>query len=313
MEEEISLRELIEVVWKGRKIIAIITICSILIALVLSFYIIKPTYEASTTISVSDVTPQTGFFGSNTTLIVPGQNGNNQPILQSDTADKDLSYLLSSILKYQDMTVDTFKEEVMNPQVLLTTIKELKLNPSKYKLDNLKKEIDVKAVDKTNLIIITVKENDPKLAAEISDSIAYNFRRYIIDRNNKQTDNLMSTLDKLIKLQSTKIENATNVLLATDPNDKVKYEQNQTKLNLLKNTRDIMMEKYNMLELIKTSDLGEQGILITSKAIVPDKPVAPKKTLNIVIAFILGLMISIFIVFFMEYWENTGTKKSLDL
>ncbi|TCW41844.1 putative tyrosine kinase-like protein, partial [Thermohydrogenium kirishiense] len=88
--------------------------------------------------------------------------------------------------------------------------------------------------------------------------------------------------------------------------DKIKYEQNQTKLNLLKNTRDIMMEKYNMLQLVKASNLGEQGILVTSKAIVPDKPVSPKKLLNIAIAFILGLMLSVFIVFFMEYWKNTS-------
>ena len=70
-----------------------------------------------------------------------------------------------------------------------------------------------------------------------------------------------------------------------------------------------MLEKYNMLELVKESDLGRQSILINSKALIPDKPVAPKKSLNIIIAFILGLIVSIFVVFFMEYWKNTELKR----
>lgn len=306
MEEEISLRELLEIIWKGRKLITAVTVASVLIAGILSFFVIKPTYEASTTLSVSDVTPQTGFFGSNTTVVLPDQKGSNDSMIQSDTADKDLSYLLSSILKYQDMTVNTYKEEVTNPQVLLNTIKELKLDPKKYTLDSFKSEIDVQAIGDTNLITITVKEKDPKLAAKIADTIASNFKSYIISRNNAQTDKLMSTIENLINLQNTKIEAAMNELNNTNPDDKATYEQNQVKLNLLKNTRDIMMEKYNMLQLVKASNLGEQGILVTSKAIVPDKPVSPKKMLNLAIAFILGTMLSIFIVFFKEYWEKTS-------
>jgi capsular polysaccharide biosynthesis protein len=114
-------------------------------------------------------------------------------------------------------------------------------------------------------------------------------------------------LNKLITLQNDKIKEATAELnkVQTNSQDKLLIEQKQKQLDLLKNTRDIMLEKYNMLELVKESDLGKQSILITSKALVPDKPIAPKKSLNIIIAFILGLMVSIFIVFFMEYWKNT--------
>ncbi|AFK86484.1 MULTISPECIES: YveK family protein [Thermoanaerobacterium] len=308
MEEEISLRELLEIIWKWRRTIAIITIASVLIAGLLSFFVIKPTYEATTTISVSDITPQTGFFGSNTTVVLPNQNSNDGSMIQSDTADKDLSYLLSSILKYQDMTVNTYKEEVTNPQVLLDTIKQLKLDPKRYTLDNFKNEIDVQTIDNTNLITITVKEKDPKLAAKIADAIAANFKSYIVSRNNRQTDKLIATIESLINLQNSKIETATNALNSTNPANKAEYEQNQTKLNLLKSTRDIMMEKYNMLQLVKASNLGEQGIMVTSKAIVPDKPVSPKKSLNIAIAFILGLMVSVFVVFFAEYWKSTSVK-----
>jgi len=315
MEEEISLRELIDIILKNKKLIIIITGIFILLAGIYSFFIVKPTYEANTTISVTDVTPATGFFGSNTTVIIPG-NDSNSSIIQSDSIEKDLSLLLSSLLKYPNMSVDAFKEEVTNPVVLTNTIKQLELDPKKYTLDNFKKLISVSVVNNTNFIKITVKESNPELAAKIADTIAQNFRTYIIDRYNRQTNRLIDeTLDKLITLQNDKIKEATDELnkVQTNSQDKLLIEEKQKQLDLLKSTRDTMLEKYNMLELVKESDLGRQSILINSKALIPDKPVAPKKSLNIIIAFILGLMVSIFVVFFMEYWKNTEPKKAVEI
>ncbi|MEW9081778.1 YveK family protein [Caldanaerobacter subterraneus] len=306
MEEEITLRELIEVLLKRKWLIFIITVSITLVAAVFSFFIVKPTYEASTTIAVTDVTPATGFFGSNTTVIFSDKDS-GIPIFQSDTIEKDISLLLSSLLRYPDMSVDAFKEEVTNPVVLTNTIKQLKLDPKRYTLDNFKKQISVSVLNNTNLIQVTVKENDPQVAAEIANSIAQNFRNYVIERNTKQTDKLMQTLLKLIDLQNEKIRKAQEDLanFLNSASNKLEIEQKQKELSLLKNTRDIMLEKYNMLELVKESDLGKQSILITSKALVPGKPVAPKKMLNVLIAFILGGMIGVFVAFFMEYWEKT--------
>lgn len=305
MEEEITLRELIEVLLKRKWLIFIITVSITLVAAVFSFFIVKPTYEASTTIAVTDVTPATGFFGSNTTVIFSDKDS-GIPIFQSDTIEKDISLLLSSLLRYPDMSVNAFKEEITNPTVLMNTINQLKLDPKKYTLDSFKKQISASVLNNTNLIQITVKENDPKLAADIANAIAQNFRNYVIERNAKQTDKLMQTLLELIDMQNEKIKKVQDEIAnLTSSSDKLEKEQKQKELSLLKNTRDIMLEKYNMLELVKESDLGKQSILITSKALVPEKPVAPKKMLNVLIAFILGGMIGVFVAFFMEYWEKT--------
>ena len=289
MEEEITLRELIEVLLKRKWIIIGITVFLTLIVGFFSFFVIKPTYEASATIAVTDVTPATGFFGLNTTVIFSDKDS-GIPIFQSDTIEKDISLLLSSLLRYPDMSVDAFKEEVTNPVVLTNTIKQLKLDPKRYTLDNFKKQISVSVLNNTNLIRVTVKENDPQLAAEIANSIAQNFRNYVIERNTKQTDKLMQTLLKLIDLQNEKIREAQEDLanFLNNPSNKLEIEQKEKELSLIKNTMDIMLEKYNMLELVKESDLGKQSILITSKALAPEKPVAPKKMLNVLIAFILG-------------------------
>jgi capsular polysaccharide biosynthesis protein len=44
---------------------------------------------------------------------------------------------------------------------------------------------------------------------------------------------------------------------------------------------------------------------VMNKADVPKKPIKPKKTLNIAIAFVLGLFVSVGLAFVIEYMDNT--------
>lgn len=53
MEQEISLREIIEIVLKGKWFIVAVTLVLVLIVGVVSFFVIDPTYEARVTISVN--------------------------------------------------------------------------------------------------------------------------------------------------------------------------------------------------------------------------------------------------------------------
>ena len=54
------------------------------------------------------------------------------------------------------------------------------------------------------------------------------------------------------------------------------------------------------------------GVEVIDKAIVPEKPVKPNKTMNIVIAVVLGVMGSVFIIFLLEAL-NTKLKEPKDI
>jgi capsular polysaccharide biosynthesis protein len=54
------------------------------------------------------------------------------------------------------------------------------------------------------------------------------------------------------------------------------------------------------------------SVSIVDTAVVPDKPIKPKKTLNVMIAFVVGLMASVGLVFLLEYLDNT-VKTSSDV
>ena len=49
------------------------------------------------------------------------------------------------------------------------------------------------------------------------------------------------------------------------------------------------------------------------KAQIPNYPIKPQKTLNVAIAFVMGLMVSVGIVFLMEYLDTTiKTEKDIE-
>ncbi|MGV1066418.1 YveK family protein [Clostridium perfringens] len=60
------------------------------------------------------------------------------------------------------------------------------------------------------------------------------------------------------------------------------------------------------------------NIQVIQKAQLPEQPVSPNKTLNILIAFVLGFMVGVGVVFLLEYLDNTfksreDLEKTLEL
>jgi uncharacterized protein involved in exopolysaccharide biosynthesis len=47
-----------------------------------------------------------------------------------------------------------------------------------------------------------------------------------------------------------------------------------------------------------------RDIRIIDKALAPDGPIKPRKILNLAIGGILGLMLGVMLVFFMEQWDT---------
>lgn len=73
----------------------------------------------------------------------------------------------------------------------------------------------------------------------------------------------------------------------------------QKALNLTNSLAAVLEEK------VKTMMNTNDGVKILDEAQLPKSPVKPRKLLNIVIAGFLGLMVSLGLVFLMEYLDNT--------
>ncbi len=425
MEEEISLRELIEIILNGKWIIAAITIIAVLISGIFSFFVIAPTYEAQSTLMVSPMVQRTA---------APGE-------------DSAYDALLSYLSQYPQMSLETYRVQVTNPHILNQVIKELDLDPEKYSTTSLRDMISVEAIQDTNLIKIAVKDKNPEMSAKIANTLAPKYVDFIsktlqeqmgksatflqtqmkeeqknLDAVTEELKNFLSkpqSVDELQKDIDAKLELITEfktklveldveekatraslesakAKLAAEPkffdveksiiddaimaglaanktgsmSDAIgltmksqeinenytllseraselevilaglssqraaltsNIQKTQTELESLQatlakkrteynrlqqytiaqDTYNTFLQKYQEARITTSSNIGDANIMVVSPAIVPEKPVAPKKALNVAIAMVLGLMVGIFTVFFMDYWKNSADAKTV--
>ncbi|MBV4421615.1 YveK family protein [Clostridium tyrobutyricum] len=117
---------------------------------------------------------------------------------------------------------------------------------------------------------------------------------------NKLNENI--TLDQFQKMVSVTPQEGTQILTikadSKDPNEAAKVV-------------DTMASSF-ISESKKVFPTGGD-IQIMDRAQIPNKPVKPKKTLNVAIAFFLGLIVSVGISFLIEYQDNTiKTEDDID-
>lgn len=422
---EISLRELIEVLLKGWRLIAIITAVCVLFSGILSFFILDPTYEAKTILMASDTTARLTNLQNN---------------------KEDIAGVLDLLATYPIMTLQTYKEQIKNPQLLQQVIDELKLDKYGINSGNLVGMIDLTTIPDTNLIAVSVTHTDPKLAADIANTLTNKFTSFITNMSRQQASKTSQFLVGQMEIEKKKLDEATleqkeflsqprgadelrqefdskltmlttfktelvekevelnkvkagltmaeqelkttpkvivtkksvgqdpllNQIIAETNGTSIKdtaqitmnseevnegyielrtkvseykidaselsAEMNmmRTKINttqkelegiqadladkehnqeliqrnvdLSQGTYDAFLNKYEETRITESTEVGDSTINIISHAVVPDKPIGPRKMLNLAIAGVLGIMIGVFVAFFKYYWKTSGEQ-----
>jgi len=164
--EEISLKEYIEVLLNGKKLIAIITIITMALGLIVGF--VQPkVYEARAVILTNPI--------------------NSNETKEIDTAT--LNGVINSMSQYPQMDINTYKEQFLDSKVVVNTIQELNLvnkDGTYITANQLRGKVTVTNPEDTNLLTIEVKDNDPELAANIANTLCKYFSQYISELNNQQ-------------------------------------------------------------------------------------------------------------------------------
>lgn len=108
-----------------------------------------------------------------------------------------------------------------------------------------------------------------------------------------------------IKLEPQKVLNNLTVVSVTDTQIlQIKYKSKNPK------EAEVVIEKIAE-EFIKTSkELVPNGNIKIIEAVeLPENPISPNKKMNIAIAFLLGLMVSVGLAFLLEFLDNTFKNK----
>ncbi|MEK4607339.1 MULTISPECIES: YveK family protein [Geobacillus] len=312
MDETISLRELIETIWRGKWIIASTTIVALMLSALASFVWIKPTYSANATVSVNNG-------------IVPGK--------QFDETDSYFNEII---------TPSAYMERVQSLSVIEEGIKNAHLQ-GKYMAEQVKGSLSVENVPNTNLVRVTLKAANPSDTKKLLDGILNAVNQSIwkdiqtgvekdlhhfMKLKQKEHVQLQQTIKRYrqeaasLKLPPSLLLDAVisynNQYIMTLDSDHLRNisslsEKELIALNELSNQIKSLADRYRqyvnkeqqLRDFIQTFSIGNK-ILTISAPVVPQAPDSPKPLLNMAIAFVAGAMIGTGMVFFRRYWEESG-------
>ena len=182
--EEISLRELIEVLLKRKELIAIITAVSIFLAGIVSFFILDPVYETKMVLMASNF---------------------SERLQSNDLNGEGIDNILNAISKQPQMTLETYRQQITAPRVMRETISDLGLE-EEYDVEKLAKDITLETIKDTNLITIKMQHNDSEKAAEIVNKVGENFVEFVSLKAKEQATRASTYVESQMAIEKEKLD-----------------------------------------------------------------------------------------------------------
>ncbi|NLL06773.1 MAG: lipopolysaccharide biosynthesis protein [Clostridiaceae bacterium] len=185
--DELSLVEIIRILVKGKKIISLVTAVCLLVTVIIVFFMMDPIYESQTMLMISPIT---------------------NAVVKED--DNNFSGLVSTLSQYPQMTIDTYREQVKAPVILQYLRKELDMED--VPLSAIANKITVRAIDKTNLITIGVRDTNPDQAAKIANLVSNKFTEFVSSTNKKQAENSAKFIQEQMEKEKINMEDSSKKL-----------------------------------------------------------------------------------------------------
>lgn len=182
MEEEIELRQYWEVLRKRWIIVIALPLIAALTSGIISFFVIKPVYQASTTLIVGK---------------------------KAEVGQSAVQMLDNSVLQANLQLAKTYAAIAQSRTVEQNVIKDLELDMTVAALDSM---ISINPVKTTEILEISVLNTDPELAAAIANSMANEFSKAVIDI--KKVDSVSIVDTAVTPTNPVKPNKQLNVLIA---------------------------------------------------------------------------------------------------
>lgn len=152
MEQELDLREYLEIIAKRKKLLIQVPLIAVIVSAIISLFFLKPVYEASTTLMVGK------------SLAAKKDGAIDVVDYNTILANKQLAKTYGEIAKSR-----TVAQAVIEASGVQMEVEELQ------------KMIDVAPVKDTELLKISVRDTDPRRAALLANTLAKEFSRRVIE------------------------------------------------------------------------------------------------------------------------------------
>jgi len=271
MEEEIDLRQYLQVLRRWVWLILGCTVVAALAAFIVSSQL-PPVYSASATLLVR-LAPSSGI--------------------------NEYTAVLTS-----ERLATTYSKMITGRPVMEEVIQQMGLPET---AGQLAKRVKVEVLRDTQLVRVSVEDTDPARAADIANTIATVFvKQTQAIQQSRYADSLTSLqaqMDELARLiQETQIELERLGEPRTEQ-DKARKAQLESILAGYRNTYVGLVQSYEQLRL--TASQSTDTLIVFEEARVPTEPVRPRKLMNTALAGVLGAMVSVGAAFVIEYLDDT--------
>ncbi|MEW6662547.1 MAG: GumC family protein [Bacillota bacterium] len=142
--------------------------------------------------------------------------------------------------------------------------------------------------------VVTVEEPNPAYDRIAQELAAREVKISELQARKAAMETTVSALEKEIK-----------DLQAELAGKRAERDRLQGDVDRLKTTYSVLADNINRTQVIRSINIGDTSLMVVARAVVPTNPIKPKKTLNVAIAFVLGLMVSVFLAFLLEFLDNT--------
>ncbi len=298
-EDEIDLYELWEKIWSHRKFITVLTLSLTIITLIATFFM-KNIYKSSAVIlptqqgaEVSSLASQYGGIASLVGINIPSSaNGAEiMALLESKDLKKETinKYHLLPVILYKlwdskhkkwiknESIVEKIKKAILGSKKKIFSENEIRMAKA---IKAFSKMMDVSEDKKLGTITISVEYPDPIIAANLVEDIISTLK----DKMTKDAIDIARKRKKILEDELIKTQDPTI----------------QQKLySLIAKQEEIMV-------MAKASE--DFAFKVIDSPQIPINKYKPKRKLIVIVAFITSLILSIFLIFFIEFIRDA--KKS---
>jgi capsular polysaccharide biosynthesis protein len=267
-EEEIDLREYINVLLKRKSIIILIFLIAVITAAIVSYFVLSPVYQSSEVFSVAKID---GRAVINITEAIE--------IMKSDVV---LDEVINRMGLEGTLTLGQLKSRITTESLKGTNF--IKVSVEHDTPEKAKSWVE-------NIIEVFIKQNQAE----------YQERVKLLEDRLKVLEEQIAEFGKNIL----EIEKSKKIIAATE---ELSEGERQFQISLLLNSSITERSLYNNLTKqannLNASLKSCEDFKIINYAQLPAMPIKPNKKLNILIAGVLGLFVGVFVAFFLEFWQK---------
>lgn len=304
MEETIELREIIDILLKGKWIIAVCTIIAMLFAGIVSWFVLEEQYESNAVVQISSGVQDAGIMSN----YVATEFTPTVYMQRMQNVEQNKKYFKAN-------GIDDFTKENLavsnQPNTNLVEMKYTANTPEdaqKYLqlvMEKTKSEVSSSMKETLNQLEQTYLKESNSLSNEIEQLMSsYN---NVITKNKLPEILILQTISSsqfvlnLTDEQSSALSNVTGSI-------QNELLQLKAQIDIKSGEYHSVLAKYQSVKTGLDSFKADPFIRVIVDPTLAEFPTSPNKVLNVAIGLVLGLMVGVGLVFFRSYWKASAAK-----